>query len=301
MVDWTSQIPGMRRWMLVGVLGVLAINAFAEFPDIDTVAADLIVPELTEEKAAPGKRLKQTLAEYRGTEVYHVLYLPTDWEPGASYPVLVEFAGNGPYRNRRGDVSTGFVEGSKMGFGISGGEGFIWLCLPYLDTEGAANVRQWWGNAPDYDVRPTLRYCRRAIDWICADFGGDRKKIVLCGFSRGAIACNFIGLHNDEIAKTWRAFVPYSHYDGVHTGWPYPGSDRASALERLRRLGDRPQFICGEGDDAARTRAYLRDTGVRGNFTIRATGFRNHDDAWLLRPSPVRAELRQWLKEALAD
>jgi hypothetical protein len=40
---------------------------------------------------------------------------------------------------------------------------------------------------------------------------------------------------------------------------------------------------------------------VEGKFTIRGTGFRNHNDAWVLRPSPVRKELREWVRKVLED
>jgi len=99
---------------------------------------------------------------------------------------------------------------------------------------------------------------------------------VLCGFSRGAIACNFIGLHDDEIAGLWCGFIAYSHYDGVKR-WGFPGSDRESALRRLRRLGERPQLVMHEDPPAklAETRTYLESTGAdlskahasRTNFT----------------------------------
>ena len=136
-------------------------------------------------------------------------------------------------------------------------------------------------------------------------YGGDPKRVVLCGFSRGAIACNYIGLHDDAIAKLWRAFIPYAHYDGVNERWGYPGADRAAAKKRLHLLGTRPQFICQETSTGrtslAATRAYLKTTGFSGSFTFQSTGFRNHNDAWLLRPGPARAALRQWLNTALSD
>jgi hypothetical protein len=202
-------------------------------------------------------------------------------------------------------VSGGKPEGSKMGFGISGGKGFIWVCLPYLNNAGTKNVTQWWGNTPQHDARPTVEYCKKTVPWICKQYGGDPKRVVLCGFSRGAIACNYIGLHDDAIAKLWRAFIPYAHYDGVNERWGYPGSDRAAAKKRLRRLGNRPQFICQEKTTGrtslAATRAYLKTTGFSGSFTFQSTGFRNHNDAWLLRPGPARAALRQWLNTALSD
>jgi hypothetical protein len=127
---------------------------------------------------------------------------------------------------------------------------------------------------------------------------------VLAGFSRGAIACNYIGLHDDEIARLWAAMIPYSHYDGVFEKWGYPQADRRSALTRLKRLGHRPQFICQEtSGNSVRsleaTRKYLVGSGVEGQFTFQATGFRNHNDAWTLRPSAARKALRRWLRRVL--
>jgi hypothetical protein len=138
------------------------------------------------------------------------------------------------------------------------------------------------------------------VPWICREYGGDPQRVVLCGFSRGAIACNFLGLHDDAIAKLWCGFVPYSHYDGVRTQWPYPGADRASALARLKRLGSRPQFICHEGAGIEDTRRYLAEAMPSGNFTFVPTGFRNHNDAWTLRPSEARTKLRAWLNKLIS-
>ena len=275
-------------------------GCLAAIPDISTVPADLVLPKLASGNPAAGKRVKQAHPDWKQTKVYHLLYLPKDWQPGKRYPVIVEYAGNGPYQNRFGDLSTGHPEGSKMGYGITAGRGFIWVCIPYLNSAGTRNVTQWWGDKPTHDPQQTLSYCKKVVPWICQHYGGDPKRVVLCGFSRGAIACNYIGLYDDEIARLWRAFIPYSHYDGVHR-WGYPRSDKASALKRLQRLGARPQFICHEGAGVSATRHYLKETGVAGKFTIRATGFRNHNDAWLLRPSPARKALRAWLETVLRD
>ena len=66
--------------------------------------------------AGGGETVKQVHPDWMQTEVYHLLYLPKDWQPGKRYPVIVEYAGNGPYQNRFGDISTGHPEGSKMGW-----------------------------------------------------------------------------------------------------------------------------------------------------------------------------------------
>jgi hypothetical protein len=257
----------------------------ADLPDIRTVPPDLEVPALSEGKPAAGKRVRVGLS---------VLYLPTDWQAGAKMPVIVELAGNGGYTNKFGDVSTGLPEGSNLGYGLSAGRGFIWLCVPYLNAKGDEIAIKWWGDAPTYDPQPTLKNLRETVRAVCRDYGGDEAKVVLCGFSRGAIACNYLGLYDDETARLWCGFLAYSHYDGVKK-WPYPHSDRESALVRLKRLGNRPQFICGEGANAQETEAYLRPLMPKADLTFLGTGFRNHNDEWTLRPSPVREKAREWL------
>ena len=55
---------------------------------------DLVTPVMTKDKPAPGKRVRQVAPEYKGTKVYHTLYLPTDWQKAKHCPVLVEYTGN---------------------------------------------------------------------------------------------------------------------------------------------------------------------------------------------------------------
>jgi hypothetical protein len=281
-LTFSQRVGAMKPWLLFVLTLPLAA---AELPDIHSVPADLTVPALSHEKPAPGKRVRHGL---------DVLYLPTDWQKGTKWPVIVELAGNGGYRNKYGDVSTGLPEGSNLGFGLSGGRGFIWLCVPYLNAKGDQVAIKWWGDAPTYDPQPTLKHLRESVTGICRDFGGDPAKIVLAGFSRGAIACGYLGLHDDETAKLWCAFFAYSHFDGVKK-WPYSGSDRESALTRLQRLADRPVFICGEGTNAQETESYLRPLLPNARLTFLSTGFRNHNDAWTLRPSAAREKAREWL------
>ena len=294
------------RAISVFLLAAVSLSA-APAVDIATVAPDLTVPKMEKSSPAPGKRVRQTHPDYADTQVHHALYLPANWKPGGNYPILVEFAGNGPYSNQFGDISTGKVEGSKLGYGITAGQDFIWICMPYLNNAGDANVTRWWGDPPTYNPTATLDYCKKTVPWICRQYGGDPKKVILAGFSRGAIACNYLGLHDDEIAKLWRAFIPYSHYDGAKIHWPYKGDDRASATERLKRLKGRPQFICHEGsrpmntENLQQAKGFIESTGIQGDFTYLPTGFRNHNDAWTLRPSPARKALRHWLDRVLKE
>jgi hypothetical protein len=275
------------------LLAQLTASASAEgYPDISTVPADLTIPRMETGPPRAGARVAVTPPEYTDTAVHHLLYLPENWEPGKNYPVLVEYAGNGNYKNKFGDVSTGEVEGSKLGYGISGGRDYIWLCLPYVSEDGKHNQRTWWG-----DVEATVAYAKREVRRVCEEWGGDPDKVVLCGFSRGAIACGYIGLHDDEIAALWRGFIPYSHYDGVRE-WAYPDSDKTAAMKRLQRLAGRPSFIIDSKLDT--TRSYIESTGIEAPFTYYALPFRNHNDAWALRDIPARQAVRDWLKEILA-
>lgn len=261
--------------------------------DIRSLAPDLGVPPVKKGAPRPGVRVSITPPEYTGTDVHHILYLPKDWVVGKQYPVIVEYAGNGNFNNEWNDVSTGKVEDSKLGYGLSGGEDFIWLCLPYVSKDGQQNEVTWWG-----DVEATVRYCKTAVRRVCAQWGGNPDEVILTGFSRGAIACGYIGLHDDEIADLWLAFIPYSHYDGVHA-WTYPGSDRDAAAKRLKRIQGRGSFIVHEGAGVEATRSYIESTGIKARFTYQALGYRNHNDAWVLRDIPARRVARAWLQNEL--
>ncbi|SVD49707.1 uncharacterized protein METZ01_LOCUS402561, partial [marine metagenome] len=112
---------------------------------------DLVTPVMTEEAPAPGKRVRQVAPEYEGTQVYHTLYLPTDWQKGKTYPVLVEYTGNkAPFCG-----STGEVKGANLGYGLSGGKGFIWISMPYVQKGKKENSVKWWG-----DRQATIDYCK---------------------------------------------------------------------------------------------------------------------------------------------
>lgn len=276
------------------ILLLAALLSGGDAPDLSTVPRDLTPPAVTEGDPAPGRRVRQTTPGWEGTAVHHTLYLPRDWKAGEKLPVIVEYAGNGGYRNAFGDTCEGSVEGSSLGYGISGGDGFLWVCMPFVTAE-KTNAVTWWG-----DVGQTKSYCRKTVSLVCEKYGGDPKKVVLAGFSRGSIACNFIGLSDDEIAPLWRAFICHSHYDGQRTTWGYPTADRASALERLKRLKGRPQFICME-NAIDPIRDYVVGTGVAGDFTFRTIPFRNHSDQWVLRDLPERKALRDWLRNALRE
>ena len=272
--------------------GVLAITvmltAYGRAGELGHFPKDFTTPPMMLGKPAVGKRVRDVLPEYKDTEIHHALYLPTDWQEDGAYPVIVEYAGN------QWKTSPGTVEGSNLGYGISGGKGVIWICLPFVDKASGTNALHWWG-----DVEATVAYCKKAVAMVCRDYGGDSDKVFIAGFSRGAIACNFIGLHDDEIAALWRGFICHSHYDGVRQ-WGYEGDDPASAAKRLARLGKRPQFISHE-KSVDEARDYLTEVGNDGDFTFVALPFSEHTDTWVLHDIPERRLVREWFAKALGN
>ena len=258
---------------------------------------DLVTPIMTDAAPAAGRRVRQVAPEYVGTAVYHSLYLPTDWKPGRSYPVIVEYTGNrAPFCN-----STGEVKDANLGYGLTGGEGFIWVVLPCIEKGGQRNAVTWWG-----DRQATIDYCKTNLPRICEQFGGDRDNVILCGFSRGAIACSYIGLADDEIASYWKAMVAHDHFDGQRR-WGYPSDHRDCALMRLSRLEGRPVLVCGKYND------YLQDHLGLADFTFlpvpvgdiydipEGPVIHEHTDRWMHRDSVYRDKARAWLRRVIAQ
>ncbi len=240
-------------------------------------------PDMTEGPASPGRFARLQAPEFIGTSLYHGLYLPTDWRRGATYPVIVEYPGN----ECKG-YCTGRLEDCRLGFYQSGGAGFIWLVLPFVDNEKNAHALQWWG-----DLEATVEYCRREVARVCEDFGGDAARVFITGFSRGAIACGYVGLHDDRIAALWAGFLPHSHHDG---GQFTPDGAR----QRLGRIGGRHSFLTWGSDDGG------KEGSLAGTALIEELGFPlqavemsglGHSDEWIVNDSPQRQQLRRWLAE----
>jgi hypothetical protein len=266
--------------------------------DIRSVLPDLTPPPMSLGAPAPGVRVKQTSPEYAGTNVYHTLYLPTDWQPGVKYPVIIDYGGNALTPSQTTDIScTGNVEDISLGYGITGGAGYIWICMPTIGGSPLSNQQTWWG-----DINATVDYCQKTVRHVCEDYGGDPSAVIVSGFSRGAIGCNYAGLNDDTTADIWLAFIPHSHYDGVITTWPYPNADAASALTRLQRLHGRYQFLSQETTNTANTQAYLQSLGVDMTpFSFNTLPYVNHTDIWTLRPIPLRQTVRSWLQSVVAN
>lgn len=275
--------------IIAGVLWLLI--ACTVYADDETPPKDLVTPKMTDEDPAAGRRVRQVAPEYEGTEVYHALYLPVDWKPMGKYSVIVEYTGN------KFDISgsTGEVKDANLGYGLTGGKGFIWVTMPFIEKGGQKNAVTWWG-----DKQATIDYCKTNLPRICNQFGGDLESVFVCGFSRGAIAASYIGLADDEIASFWKGMITHDHFDGGRS-WHYPESDRTSALMRLARLKGRPVLACGGGNDFLRDYPNLAEVKflrppVSKIFNIpEGKIIHPHTDLWMHRASEYREEARLWL------
>jgi predicted esterase len=266
---WTSQ------FLCIFLVSVISSVFAAETPR----------PPMTEGEPAPGRFVRQTAEEYRGTNVHHALHLPVNWERGKTYPVIVEYAPN------QWQEFSGNVEGCRLGYGLSGGRDFLWLVLPYVDPVKGENVTKWWG-----DEDATARYCRTSLRRVCEQYGGDPNAVILCGFSRGAIACGYLGLRDEAMADIWLAFYPHSHIDGTRF-------TAKGGLERLARTRGRATFVTYGSDDSGGTESpkgahILRDLGFP--VVEREIAGLPHTDHHLDEESPIRSELRAWLAEVIA-
>ncbi len=292
------------------MLRLFILLVFSGLPSmIHSDKKDLRLPVLENGVASAGKRVAVVPTEYEGTSVHHILYLPTDWDPewskkGRSWPVIVEYTGN-KYPT---SGSSGEVEGAALGYGLSGGK-YIWAVFPFVAKDHNHNEVTWWG-----DEQATVEYAKRNVPRICREFGGDSSRVFLCGFSRGAIAVNYIGLFDDEIARLWCGFITHDHYDGVRewkgTAWGSPLSDyRARAIQRLNRLNGRPVLICQNGGTRD-VEDYLSDYKNLAIFTFldvpvtkifpqipNALVMHSHTDRWMFVDSRERRQAWKWMEK----
>jgi hypothetical protein len=233
------------------------------------VGKRIIVQPITDDAPAAGKRVRRALPSYEKTEVRHVLSLPRDWTPDKRYPVIVEYTGNVFYH--KFCHSTGKTEQGNLAYGMSGGDGYICLNLPFISPDGQREQVDAWG-----DVAKTVDYCIDAVNDTCERFGGDSSAVFVTGFSRGAYACNYIALHDERIADVWLGFdrdpaKPWNPKNGK--GWNNVG---VGWDERAARVKGRATFN-GAADFGP---------GV-------------HVDVEYVEDTPVRRDVRAWLAESI--
>ena len=236
------------------------------------------LPSMEDTAPAPGKRVRFRLAG-DGDRIYAVLNLPTDWTPNAQFPVIVEYPGNFFFSPEC--YSSGLPDQCVIGYGITRGKGAICLSMPFVDRAAGKIAEDGWGNADD-----TADYALRMVEEVCTRFGGDRQNVLLTGFSRGAIACGYIGLRNDRIAALWKGFHACQHYDG--DGWR--GATLPGALERAARFRGQAVF---HTDNPQKTFQPLMDV-MKVPVKWTQSGLRFHSTAMFLDDRPSTQELRNW-------
>ena len=297
------------NWLVV----LLAVDAVGGTADdgvvLDVQSAEVLaVPKVSHGDPAPGKRVAVTPPEYASTEVFHTLYLPPNWtRQGNPLPVIFEYTGN--FFPRSG--STGEPEDAALGYCLSGGQ-YIWVSLPYIREDHQDNAITWWG-----DEQATVEYAKRNVPIIIQEFSADPKAVFLCGFSRGAIGVNYLGLHDDEIAGLWTAFISHDHFDGVkqwkNTRWGTPlTAYREAAARRLRRVGNRPYLVSQNGAEYGAEEFIRSVLGDARNFTFSQIDaeqilgeFPNrfaktgHTDRWAIQPSRYRTKTWTWMNQVV--
>jgi hypothetical protein len=269
----------------------------------------LAVPGMIGGPPAPGKRVKVVPPEYAGTDVYCSLYLPERHVPGKLHPVIVEYTGN----LYPAAGSTGRVKDAHLGYAVAKALGAIWVVMPYVSEDGRESVVTWWGSP-----ERTTAFCLTNLRRICETHGGDPSAVFLCGFSRGAIGVNYLGLHDEGIADVWLGFFSHDHYDGVRqwggTGWGSPLEKyRGEAVVRARRLSGRAALVSHNGG-VEEARRYLDANGLleAGQFTFLAPPIREiipgipnarvvhpHTDQWLCYPSETTEQVIDWFRDVL--
>ena len=259
-----------------------------EILDINTVGVDdvfqltsnrLEVPMIENCKPKQGKRVIYPFA--KNSNLYGVLYLPRDWTADKSLPLIVEFPGNIYYTDNC--YSTGRPEQCVIGYGMTKGDGALWLSLPFVDYSKDEIVESGWGNPDD-----TADFTVKMVEKMRKEFRVDTSRVVLTGFSRGAIACGFIGLRNSKIASLWKGMHVCQHFDG--DGWR--GANKKDAILRLKNGIHIPQFHT----DNSSTVLYnmLNDANIKTTYTT--SGLGAHACDMFLDDRQSTLELRTWLK-----
>ena len=273
------QIMVSGRLTNPAMLELRSLVACGEAPEWKRPPGRLDVPVVETIAPVAGHRVRYRLAGDDHTDIYGVLQLPEDWKPGGKYPVIVEFPGNIFFTN--GCYSTGRPDQCTMGFGMSQGKGAICLGLPFVNRAAGTIAEDGWGNPDD-----TADYAMKMVDDVCTKFGGDRANLVLTGFSRGAIACGYIGLRHDRLAALWKGFHACQHGDG--DGWG--GATMESAIGRARRF-------CGKGvfqtDNPEKTFQPVM-TAMKTQVVWAQSGLGAHATAMFLDDRPSTQRLRQW-------
>jgi len=275
----------LRKATAGTVIRITGLAATGSAPAWTPPQGRIEVPPAEEGQPAAGRRVRHRLTPHKGTDITCLLHLPDDWKPGGRYPVILEYPGNVFYV--KGCYSTGLPDQCGIGFGMARGRGAIWVSMPFIDRATGTIAENGWGDADE-----TASFCEHVVDDVCARFGGDRRNLILTGFSRGAIACGFIGLRNDRIAPLWKGFHLCQHFDG--DGWN--GATLESAVERARRFRGSAVFHTDNPENAVRPVTDAMNVPT----TFVQSGLGAHSIAMFLDDRDSTRQLRRWFEQLVA-
>jgi predicted esterase len=234
----------------------------------------LTAPILEEAPPAPGKRVEVVIGD-----VYCCLYLPLNYVPGNYYSLLFDTPGNA-YAGY-----SGLPDDIILGYGLSGGNDFIWVQAPFVNTDKDTVLTAWWGDGTQgSDPTCTIEVWQDILTEMKANY--NIKNVIFSGFSRGAIAAANVGCYNDAIAAEWDAYIPNSYYD-------------TSPVRTARVNGKKTLLIAGELD-VGRTRT------LNGQTLLNNLGYPNtyieipgggHSPDWCLLDTDEASEARLWLSQ----
>ena len=267
-------------------LEVSRLIAVGDVPVWQRPSQRMEVPPVEDTRPFPGHRVRYRLVDEAQPSIYGVLQLPQEWKEGDRYPVIVEYPGNIFFT--AGCYSTGLPDQCVIGYGMTRGKRAICIGLPFIDRRTGAIAEHGWGNADE-----TADYAMHFIEEVCQKFGGDRSNLVLTGFSRGAIACGYIGLRNDRIASLWKGFHACQHYDG--DGWN--GATMEGAMERAQRFVGRSVF---QTDNSEATFQPLMEAMNTQAIFVRS-GLGAHATAMFLDDRPSTLQLRAWFDDLVSQ
>ncbi|MEI7421726.1 MAG: family 43 glycosylhydrolase [Prolixibacteraceae bacterium] len=242
----------------------------------------LKVPKIMDGPPAAGHLVRYRLKGDENNGIYCLVYLPSNWKKSKSLPVIMEYPGNIYYA--KACYSNGLPDQCVIGYGMTRGKDAIWVSLPFIDRKKGEMVENGWG-----DPEATADYAVSMVEEICSKYNGDKKNIVLTGFSRGAIACGFIGLRNDRIAPLWKAFHACQHYDG--DGWN--GATMEGAKERARRFAGQAVFQTDNSEEFFQP--VMDEMKTKTTYVSSGLGF--HSCAMFLDDRPSTQQLRKWFKD----
>lgn len=223
----------------------------------------------------PGKRTIVYLEKY--PEAPYVLFLPYNFCEERKWPVIVELL-----------CSSNNPKCAVLGYGLTRGMNCIWITVPYINNEG--KVSGW------YFPESTVNYWLAVLDDLNAKFSIDNKKIVIAGFSLGAMATSGIGNWNDTISSKWAGYFAHAHFDKCCY------RQAGDYKERLGRFKNKKVLITVGGRDPAKRcslKCYKRLLEKKVTVDFMEIPDVTHSPKWILEDSEYAEYARRWLNSII--